>query len=544
MPVPETLRLSIAFLLLSCSIALAQEHLTGEVRYSSSKEKASGVNVIVRSQGKLLGYDITGDGGEFCIDYDSTGLDSVAVSVTGFDVKQVEITVPCNSGRLTLVVQQEKQTIREVRVTAPAIKRQSDTLTYYVENFRAENDRSIGDVLKKLPGIQVAQSGEIKYNGKSINKFYIEGLDMFGGKYGVATNNVQAKDVAAIEVYEDHQPIKLLQDWVKSDRAAINLRLKEKAKGTWNVLLKGGLGYKPLQWDVEALPMYFGGRFQTISTYKTNNVGKDVSRELESFFGNEAMMENILNVSMPQLPPFDESRYLSNNIHVVNTNVLTKLSEDADFTAGVNYVHDLQNSAGRTSTMYYIPGESPLVIDEIIDACDKKDILGIDLQFRNNSRTSYLLDYISFEGQWQSSGSGIIENGSKVSQKLSGPKLRLMNQLQYAKIVGKWNLTFESMTSWKRLFSDFVVSPTPFSSFLGKENPEMSAVQGLDAWVFSTDNRFNAYRKVGNWTFSLTGAMGLWLEDMQSSLSGGIPDEQPVQPADSLKNRLNPGSLM
>ena len=36
---------------------------------------------------------------------------------------------------------------------------------------------------KKMPGMEVSDKGEIKYNGKAINKFYIEGHDMLGGQF-------------------------------------------------------------------------------------------------------------------------------------------------------------------------------------------------------------------------------------------------------------------------------------------------------------------------------------------------------------------------
>ena len=50
-----------------------------------------------------------------------------------------------------------------------------------------------------MPGIEVSDKGEIKYNGKAINKFYIEGHDMLGGRYSIATNNIHQKDVGSVE---------------------------------------------------------------------------------------------------------------------------------------------------------------------------------------------------------------------------------------------------------------------------------------------------------------------------------------------------------
>lgn len=101
---------------------------------------------------------------------------------------------------------------------------------------------------------------------------------MFEGRYGVATINIQAKDIARVEVMENHQPIKALKELTLPDRAAINLRLKSSSSSIWNGNIQTGLGYKPMVWNAEAMVMYFGRKLQNLSLYKTNNTGNDVLR--------------------------------------------------------------------------------------------------------------------------------------------------------------------------------------------------------------------------------------------------------------------------
>lgn len=59
--------------------------------------------------------------------------------------------------------------------------------------------------------------GTITYQGKQINKFYIEGLDLLGSKYSQASENISADKVKSVQVYERHQPVKLLRDVTFSD---------------------------------------------------------------------------------------------------------------------------------------------------------------------------------------------------------------------------------------------------------------------------------------------------------------------------------------
>ena len=87
------------------------------------------------------------------------------------------------------------------------------------------NDRSIGDVIAKMPGFDVDKStGKISYEGKPISKFYIEGLDMLGGKYGTATNTLPQGEVGSVQVLRNHQPIRVLEDFTFTDDAAVNIK--------------------------------------------------------------------------------------------------------------------------------------------------------------------------------------------------------------------------------------------------------------------------------------------------------------------------------
>ena len=123
--------------------------------------------------------------------------------------------------REPIVMQSSSEQLKNINVTSSQIKEQGDTLTYYVATFAKEQDKSIGDVLKRMPGLKVDDSGKIQYQGSDINRFYIEGNDMLGGRYGVATNGISASDIGSVEIMENHQPLQVLGGIAFSDRAAL-----------------------------------------------------------------------------------------------------------------------------------------------------------------------------------------------------------------------------------------------------------------------------------------------------------------------------------
>ena len=148
--------------------------------------------------------------------------------------------------------------LKEVKVTPQRIREQGDTLTYSVESFKMKQDRSIADVIAKMPGLEVLPSGTIRYQGKAINKFYIEGMDLLGGKYAMASENLSADKVKSVQVYENHQPVKALKDIKFSEQAALNLILKDEAKNVWQGVVDVATGYGD-EWlrDARWLEMVF-----------------------------------------------------------------------------------------------------------------------------------------------------------------------------------------------------------------------------------------------------------------------------------------------
>jgi len=258
--------------------AYSQTVIIGTVR-DKQKEAVPFVTVTMQAKGEstIAGFASTDEAGCYRLTFDGN-TDSLTITVRGMMVETMMRTVPNRSTTIDFIVDEKANQLKEVKVTATPVRRSNDTLTYVVGSFAGQSDRTIEDVLKKMPGIDVSSSGAITYNGKAINKFYIEDLDMLGGRYNLATRNIEAKDVASVQVYENHQPIKA--ESVFSDQAAVNLRLKDSATGIWPVQALAGLGYNPVLYNAELTARQFARNRQHISTYKGNNSGHTADEEL------------------------------------------------------------------------------------------------------------------------------------------------------------------------------------------------------------------------------------------------------------------------
>ena len=266
--------LFILLILFPC-VVLAQGYYTlrGMVNDGETNEKLPNANVMLYSNmNKLLKFTTTGKTGTFqmALPDSLVGISYLKVSFIGYGTLQKKID-GSNDWKLALTPKATK--IKEVIVKAPKIKAQGDTLVYDVRQFSKEGDRSIGDVLRRMPGIQTNESGQISYNGKPINRFYIENSDLLEGRYGIATNNISNAEVGSVEILQNHQPVKALEGIAFSEQAAINLRLKEGAKHKWIGTLKAYAGMSSDEglWNGQGTFMRFTRKSQSLNTLKSNN---------------------------------------------------------------------------------------------------------------------------------------------------------------------------------------------------------------------------------------------------------------------------------
>ncbi|HZJ79044.1 MAG TPA: carboxypeptidase-like regulatory domain-containing protein, partial [Dysgonamonadaceae bacterium] len=397
-------------LLLSTTYAQSIE-LSGTVTDKATGETMSGVLVTIRPAGttKVVQFTQTSVAGGFTVKLNTSPQNyELHFSMMGFAPK----TVPLKEDQTVYNISLSEKTteLKEVIVHAPSIHQRGDTITYIVSKFADAQDKSLADVLKKMPGIEVEKSGAIKYNGVAINKFYIEGKDMLGGKYGIATNNIHQKDVGSIEVMENHQPVKALEDISFSQNPGINVRLKEDAKARWVGTMKAGAGFTPFLWNAEVALMRFKKKSQTLNTYKTNNIGSDIIRETMSFsvddflsqFGKDYRLAEHISVRPSMLSDIDAQRARFNKTHLFTTNNLWSLGKNYDLTSQISYSNNRLTSDNATRTSYFLP-DSTVLTDLSEHAYSKENRLSGDVTLRANTKKLFLENKLLADLRWNDS---------------------------------------------------------------------------------------------------------------------------------------------
>ncbi len=184
--------------------------------------------MLMTEDGKtILAYSYSQPDGSFILECPQGPQQEFLLTTSRLGYEPYRQKIPAQTQQTEILLKESSLTLREVKVISSPIRRQGDTISYYMSNFHRPQDRNLADVLARMPGIHVQSDGRVQYDGKPINRFYIEDMNLLGERYSLATKNLSPSDIAAVQVYENHEPIKMLRDRSQTEQAALNIKLKD-----------------------------------------------------------------------------------------------------------------------------------------------------------------------------------------------------------------------------------------------------------------------------------------------------------------------------
>jgi hypothetical protein len=123
-----------------------------------------------------------------------------------------------------------------VRTAKAPLTIKGDTIEYNASSFKVPPGSTVEDLLRKLPGVQVDQDGNIRAQGQEVKRVTVDGKNFFGNDPKQATKNLQAESISKVQVFNDKtEQAKLTGVDDGKKEKTVNLELKEEFK-------KGGFG--------------------------------------------------------------------------------------------------------------------------------------------------------------------------------------------------------------------------------------------------------------------------------------------------------------
>ncbi|NLF42771.1 MAG: carboxypeptidase-like regulatory domain-containing protein, partial [Bacteroidales bacterium] len=154
----------------------------------------------------MVNYALSDTKGDFIIKDVPRNNYLLKVTFIGYFAKTFEITPPA-SVVLDLGIirmQEESQLLQEVMVKEERIpmKVKHDTLEYDVLAFKPKANEVVEDLIKRMPGIEVATDGSITAQGEQVKRVTVDGKEFFGRDPKMATQNLPADAIAKVQVFD------------------------------------------------------------------------------------------------------------------------------------------------------------------------------------------------------------------------------------------------------------------------------------------------------------------------------------------------------
>ena len=450
----------------------------------------SGAIVKVSAQEAVLGYSIVDQSGHYEIHF-KTDAKQVIVSAECLGYESVTVMRPCSSTAGCNLTMKEKATaLKEVVVKAPAIHQRGDTISYSLPAYATKGDYTLKDAIKKLPGIDVTEAGAIKYLGKDISKFYIEGLDLLGGKYNIATTNIPASYVNQVQVLSNHQEAKVDKD-VFSDDVAINIKLSDKAKLKPTGTYEASVGYgDDWLYSLNGAGMLFTPKTQAIATVKTGNItsfATDGGKTLTESSVSESKASELLgNLSTSQMPLKPE-RFLSPSDILLTMNAIRKTGRNSTIKANAGY--STSNSGYEYSqTSLYYDGSGNMQVNRSVSPESTLRKPWLSMTFQNNSPKCYINEDFSLKTTSRESTIPTSQNGNMLVQSQTLRDVDLKNNF-----TARWRT---SKLRWNASsVLEYSEAPTARLEISSDENEGI--YQNAQSKGFRTENRLSAVFESG-----------------------------------------------
>ena len=193
-----------------CTSAQNQQGLTVSGRVLDANEKEPLVQATVQlfwaKDSSFVGGTVTRERGNFSVEAPSNGIYRLRISSVGYETLEREVTIRnLRSQELgELRMSPETVVLKEAVVTGRAaqVVVRKDTLVYNPEAYRTPEGSPIEELIKRMPGADVDEDGNITINGKAVKKILLDGKEFMLGDIETALKNLPVSIIQNVKFYD------------------------------------------------------------------------------------------------------------------------------------------------------------------------------------------------------------------------------------------------------------------------------------------------------------------------------------------------------
>lgn len=193
----------------------------------------------------LVKYTSTDSEGKFVLPNIKAGPYLFQIYLMTYQAEQRTLIVgeeDMNEGVIQL--KREVNKLDEVTITAIVpIKIMQDTTAFNTKAFKVKQDDSVGDLIKKMPGIEISTDGTVTAQGEEITKILVDGKEFFTNDPTIALKNLNADAIKSVQIIDEESDETRTTGVKDGEKTRIlNLVLKEGKKTGYFGKLGAGIG--------------------------------------------------------------------------------------------------------------------------------------------------------------------------------------------------------------------------------------------------------------------------------------------------------------
>ncbi len=291
---------------------------------------------------QVIAYATTETDGSFTVEVKAAGAYVLEVRRLGYATVQKPLSIASDAPGLNLDLELREQAyaLDEFVVSGAPIKvkKHNDTISINAQAFADGTEIVIEDLLKKIPGIEVSENGQISVRGQSIEMVMIEGDDLFEKGYTILTKNLRSDLIDKVQVLNNFTENEMLKDVSDSDNVALNLTLKKDKKAPLTGNVEAGVNPQLDRYASRLNLLSIRKKVKHFLFGNANNTGEDPTGDISNLLyssnslpGEHYRAQNLVDIQGAQAPlsdqraNFNQAAFLSlNSIYRPRKNVKVK----------------------------------------------------------------------------------------------------------------------------------------------------------------------------------------------------------------------------
>ena len=385
------------YILCSSMFSFAQERISGKVVDDNGKPIVM-ANVMLYpdslAKQPMESYAVTDSKGVFHLNSAPTASAWVHVKCLGYE----DYVLKCDLSKspFLITLQSKMHELNEVVVKGnySGIKTRGDSVVFDVNHFKTGAEENVSDVLRRLPGMEVSETGKVKYEGKNIDKILVNGNDVMSTGSGMMLNGLSADVVSGAEILRNWNDGSLANALKNSDqRTALNIKTSESLRFTAKIDGGGGILNK---YQAKSTSLLIGKKGSFSAALSSNNLGKEIL-SLEDYIGSIIGLGGLASSGVSQLQLSEEESAMltppanvySNTNSALILNGVYAPTNKLDIKIGILLNKAKMNAFDRNNSFYF----ASALHTEYNDSTEKDNETGsanVNIKWQPTSRMEVL----------------------------------------------------------------------------------------------------------------------------------------------------------